>query len=199
MDKEYFERLLIQFMKKFTDMDEASLKELAKDVPIVVAEKGTVLLEQGEAPHHCIFVLKGCIRQYRVDEQGNELTSDFYTEEQWVTIFYERDRDHVSKFSLSCVEECTLVMGPADLKEAMFDQYSALKDMTYKMLEEKIGEIKGNLSGFMSSTPEARVKALQQNRPDLFQRVPQHQLASYLGLTPESLSRIKKRIEKGDK
>ncbi len=196
MDKDYLENLLIQFMKKFTDVDDASLKALVKEVPIVSVKKGTVLLEQGDEPRNCIFVMQGCVRQYRVDELGNELTSDFYTEEQWITIFYERDQDQVSKFSLSCVEDCILVMGDVNLKTAMFSQHAHLKDMTYRMLEEKIGEIKEDLSGFMSSSPEERVKALKQNRPDLFKRVPQHQLASYLGLTPESLSRIKKRIEK---
>ena len=196
MDKDYLENLLIQFMKKFTDVDDASLKALVKEVPIVSVKKGTVLLEQGDEPRNCIFVMQGCVRQYRVDELGNELTSDFYTEEQWITIFYERDQDQVSKFSLSCVEDCILVMGDVNLKTAMFSQHAHLKDMTYRMLEEKIGEIKDDLSGFMSSSPEERVKALKQNRPDLFKRVPQHQLASYLGLTPESLSRIKKRIEK---
>jgi CRP-like cAMP-binding protein len=68
--------------------------------------------------------------------------------------------------------------------------------MTRKMIEQNFGDIQDELTLFIASTPEKRYKALLRKRSNLIDRVPQHQLASYLGITPESLSRIKKRINK---
>ena len=61
-------------------------------------------------------------------------------------------------------------------------------------LEKNAGKEHDHLSKFISSSPEERYLDLQENRPDLFNRIPQHQIASYLGIKPESLSRIRKRI-----
>lgn len=64
------------------------------------------------------------------------------------------------------------------------------------MIEQDFGTMRADFSSFLSSTPEERYQALVRNRPELLTRVPQYQLASYLGVKPESLSRIKKRLEK---
>lgn len=66
------------------------------------------------------------------------------------------------------------------------------------MVEENLGEVQDELTSFIASAPEERYKALLRKRPHLVDRVPQHQLASYLGITPESLSRIKKRVNNSD-
>lgn len=76
----------------------------------------------------------------------------------------------------------------------MYNQYSQLEAMTRNMIEQNFGEVQDELASFIASTPEERFKALLRKRPHLIDRVPQHQLASYLGITLESLSRIKKRI-----
>ncbi len=78
----------------------------------------------------------------------------------------------------------------------MYQKYPELEKVTRSMLELSIGETQDETALFMSSTPEQRYLRLVQKRPSLINRVPQHQLASYLGMTPESLSRIKKRIAK---
>ena len=67
--------------------------------------------------------------------------------------------------------------------------------MTRKMIEENFANVQDEFATFIASTPEERFKTLLIKRPQLIDRVPQHQLASYLGITPESLSRIKKRLE----
>lgn len=64
------------------------------------------------------------------------------------------------------------------------------------MIEQSFGELQDELASFIASAPEERYRTLLRKRPHLVNRVPQHQLASYLGITPESLSRIKKRINK---
>ena len=76
----------------------------------------------------------------------------------------------------------------------MYNKYDQLESMIRKMIEEKFGQVQDEYAAFIASTPEERFKSLLLNRPHLIDRVPQHQLASYLGITPESLSRIKKRV-----
>lgn len=68
--------------------------------------------------------------------------------------------------------------------------------MTRKIIEENFGQVQEEFAAFIASSPEDRFKELLMKRPYLIDRVPQHQLASYLGMTPESLSRIKKRVHK---
>lgn len=187
--------ILIQYMKRFTNLSETELEIIAADIPIQDFKKGTILLRQGEVPEKCYFVLKGCVRQFAVDEDGRETTFNFFTEEQGVTIFNQHTLDKASKYSLSCLEDCILVVGDLSTEQQMYDKHTELETMTRKMIEENMGEVHDNFATFIAFRPEERYKALLEKRPDLIDRVPQHQLASFLGITPESLSRIKKRLE----
>ena len=187
--------VLIQYMKRFSDLSESELEKLIVDVPVGTFKKGTVLLHQGEVPDKCYFVLKGCVRQYAVNEDGIENTSNFFTEEQSVTIFNQHTEDRRSKYFLSCVEDCTLIVGDLATEQEAYDMHPVLEVMTRNMIQEDMGAMRDDFSSFISSTPEERYHALMEKRPDLMDRVPQYQLASYLGIKPESLSRIKKRSE----
>lgn len=91
-----------------------------------------------------------------------------------------------------------MVVGDLEGEKDMLQKYSQLETMIRWMVEENLGEVQDEKTSFIASAPEERYKALLRKRPGLADRVPQHQLASYLGITPESLSRIKKRISKDD-
>ncbi|QSS98749.1 Crp/Fnr family transcriptional regulator [Pontibacillus sp. ALD_SL1] len=185
--------ILIQYMKRFSDLSEPELKEITVDIPVATFKKGTILLHQGDVPDKCYFILIGCVRQYAVDEQGNEHTYNFFTEEQSVTIFNQHTVDKGSKYSLSCLEDGTFVVGDLATEKEAYDMHPVLEEMTRKMMEVDIGAMRDDFSSFVSSTPEERYHHLMANRPGLIDRVPQYQLASYLGIKPETLSRIKKR------
>ncbi|PIE93349.1 cyclic nucleotide-binding protein [Bacillus fungorum] len=189
------EEILKKYMNRFTILSEEEQQMILSELQIEEYKKGTVLLRQGDVPSKCYFVLKGCVRQHCIDETGKGVTSNFYTEEQAITNFNHHKQDKSSSYTLTCLEDCIVVVGNLHSEKDMYNKYSQLEEMTRKMIEYKFGEVQDELALFISSTPEERYKALLQKRPHLSNRVPQYQLASYLGITPESLSRIKKRIK----
>jgi len=182
-------------MTKFTSLTEEEQRAISESVRVEEYKKGTYLLRQGDLPSiKCYFVLLGCVRQFFIDESGKEVTSNFFTEEQAIPIFNDQKQDELSKYSLTCLENCILVVGDIDSEKTMFTKYSQLETMIRKMMEISLGEVQEQFAEFINSSPEERYLAILRKRPQLVDRVPQHQLASYLGITPESLSRIKKRI-----
>ena len=186
-------------MSDFTLMSEDEQRAIYESLRIDEYKKGQYLLRQGELPSiKCYFVLMGCVRQFFIDESGKEVTSNFFTEEQAIPIINEKTHGELSKYSLVSVEDCILVVGDVTSENTMFNKYPQLEMMIRKMLEINLGDMQDQLGEFISSSPEERYKTILRQRPQLIDRVPQHQLASYLGITPESLSRIKKRIRKSN-
>ena len=187
--------ILLKYMSDFTLINEDEQRAIYESLRIDEYKRGQYLLRQGERTSiKCYFVLKGCVRQYFVDESGKEGTTNFYTEEQAIPIINEKNQGDLSKYSLVCVEDCLLVVGDVDSENTMFNKYPQLEIMIRKMMEINVGEIQEQFGEFISSSPEERYESVLRKRPELIDRIPQHQLASYLGITPESLSRIKKRI-----
>lgn len=187
--------ILFKYMSKLTSLTEEQQQAIANEIQIEEYKKGTILLGQGDVPTKCYFVLKGCIRQYSINEKGKEATSNFYTEEQAIAVFNNHKIDKSSEYAFACLEDSVLVIGDLDIEQDMYSKYTQLEVMTRKMIEENFGKVQDEFATFIASTPEERFKTLLLKRPQLIDRVPQHQLASYLGITPESLSRIKKRIK----
>ncbi|MBK5473177.1 MULTISPECIES: Crp/Fnr family transcriptional regulator [Bacillus] len=187
--------ILMKYMTNLTTLSEEQQRMIVEELQIEEYKKGTVLLGQGDVPSKCYFVLKGCVRQHCIDESGKEVTSNFYTEEQAIANFNHHKQDKLSPHTLTCLEDCLVVVGDLYSAKDMYKKYSQLEEMTHQMIEYNFGEVQEELTLFITSTPEERYKSLLQKRPHLIDRVPQYQLASYLGITPESLSRIKKRLK----
>lgn len=188
--------ILLKYMTEFTSLSETDKLKIFEAIKIKEYKKGAALLAQGDLPViKCYFVLKGCVRQFFVDESGKEVTANFFTEEQAIPIFYDQKQIEPSKYSYTCIEDCLLVVGDLDTEQVMYHNYSQLESMTRKMMEISLSEVQDEFAEFIMSTPEERYRSIVKKRPQLIYRVPQHQLASYLGMTPESLSRIKKRMK----
>lgn len=186
--------ILYKYMSRWTSLNEEDQQAIVDEIRIEEFKKGTVLIKQGDAPTKCYFILKGCVRQYAIDEDGREVTSNFYTEEQAIAIFNHHKPDKSSDYTFTCIEDSVTVVGDLDTEKDMYNKHPQLESMTRRMIEENFSQVQEEFAAFIASSPEERFKTLLMKRPSLIDRVSQHQLASYLGITPESLSRIKKRI-----
>jgi CRP-like cAMP-binding protein len=185
---------LRQFLENNTNLSEQELLEAMAHILVNSYKKGTVLLKQGDISEKCYFVLKGCVRQYAVGDDGKETTYNFFTEGQPIVLFKSYKQKVPSDYFLGCLEDSELIVGSSDSEKSMYDQFPEFKNITRNIMELNFGQVQEDTALLMGGTPEECYLRLMKKRPGLIKRVPQHQLASYLGITPESLSRIKKRI-----
>lgn len=155
--------------------------------------KGTYLLREGQVAGHCYFVLEGCVREYYLID-GEEKSTAFYTEGDPVNSFTSATSKTPSKHYLVCAEDCVLTIGTDALEEEMCRRIPRLEHVIRQEVERSTGKAQDDFARFITSTPEQRYLHLLENRPGLLQRIPQHQIASYIGIKPESLSRIRRRL-----
>jgi len=186
------EEEIVKYLSKYVAITSEIEKAIKESAFIKSFKKGTVLLEEGSISNECFFILKGCIRSY-YKRDGEEKTIEFYTEEQAVTPSSYGKRI-ASEHFLECMEDTIASVGSPELEIEMFQKYPQLESVTRVIGEIVMAKYQENFAEFKMSSPEERYLNLLNTRPDLLQRVPQHQIASYLGIKPESLSRIRKRI-----
>jgi hypothetical protein len=99
-----------------------------------------------------------------------------------------------SEYNLSCIEDTILTVSNADMEVEVNGKFPKFETLCKILSEEFLAKQQIDFDMFKTSSPEQRYLNLLQKRPDLIQRVPQHQLASYLGIKPQSLSRLRARI-----
>ncbi|MGD1841008.1 MAG: Crp/Fnr family transcriptional regulator [Thermonemataceae bacterium] len=186
------ENKILKYLSKYTAITKEIENAIAESTLIKSFEKGSIILEAGDLANECYFVLKGCMRSYFLKE-GEEKTIEFYTEEQAV-IPSAYGTSMPSDHYIACLEDTVVSVGNPTLEKETFQKYPQLASLSRIIAETIIIKQRESFTQFKTSTPEERYLNLLKTRPDLIQRVPQHQIASYLGIQPESLSRIRKRI-----
>ncbi len=186
------QNILFDFIAKYI-----TLTQEEKDVLISLdifhsVKKGTVLLYEGKKTNESFFVLKGCIRKYYIID-GEEKTTAFYTELEALTPHCVISNTP-SEYYIASVEDSILLISNAEMGEEVNRKFPKFDTMCRMFSEELLAKQQIDFDDFKTSSPEQRYQNLLQKRPDLLQRVPQHQLASFLGIKPQSLSRLRARI-----
>lgn len=188
------ENEIIKYLSKYTSLSNEIAEIVVESTIIKNFKKGTLLLKEGDISKESYFVLKGCVRSYLIDD-GEDKTLEFYTEEQPILpISYGKDT--LSEQYLECVEDSILTVNTPEHENKMFLKHPQFESICRIMTEVMMSNFQESFINFKTSSPEERYLFLVKNRPDLLQRVPLFQLASYLGLKPESLSRLRKRLVK---
>lgn len=184
--------ILFDFISKYVSLtDEEKNAILSLDLFRSI-KKGTILLKEGQKSKDSYFVLKGCIRTYYVLD-SEEKTTAFYTEMEALTPPCVINKTP-SEYYVSCIEDTILTVSNSDMEVEINSKFPKFETICRILAEELLAKQQIDFDEFKTSSPEQRYLNLIQKRPDLLQRVPQHQLASYLGVKPQSLSRLRARI-----
>ena len=186
--------ILFDFISKYITLTEDEKSALVSLDIFRSVKKGTILLEEGQKTQDNYFVLKGCIRKYYII-YGEEKTTAFYTEMEGVTPHCVVSQTP-SEYYISCLEDSIIIVSTSEMGIEVNKKFPKFDLMCRMLSEELLAKQQINFDEFKTSSPEQRYLNLMQKRPDLIERVPQHQLASFLGIKPQSLSRLRARISK---
>lgn len=152
----------------------------------------TILLEEGKVADRLYFIRKGCLRLFFYNE-GKDITFQFFFEGDFVASFDSLYKRKPSLFTLESIEPAEVSMIKRDDFYNLIEQTPSLRKEYEERLIERFHVYQQLFLSRIKNTPQQRYEELLKEHPDIIQRVPQHYIASYLGITPVSLSRIRNR------
>lgn len=187
------ENKIVNYFSQITTLSREEEKVLVDGMVVTNLKKDTILIREGQTSLDTYFVLEGCLRQYCLMD-GEEKTCNFFTEGQWVISLAGLTQSTPSFYSLVCMEDTSLVIGNEQKAQELFKKFPRFETLARVVVEKSFAEQQQLMTSYHTDTPEQRYLKLLKSRPDLFQRVTQYHMASYIGVKPESLSRIRKRL-----
>lgn len=150
------------------------------------------LVEEGKIAREIYFINKGVLRLY-YNNDGSEITGFIFTENLFASCYESFLRQAPSVQVMEALEDCELLVLTHAALQRLYADVPKMHILTRVVTEQRFINAQQILSSFILDTPEERYHKFAIQRPDLLQRIPQHIIASFLGITPVSLSRIRKR------
>src|ERR1035437_1859019 len=158
-----------------------------------VIPKKTMLLQAGNVCNFEAYVIKGCIREYYIDNNGAEVTLQFAVEDWWVSDIASFQDQTISNMYIETLEECELLTLSRQSKEQLLSQVLRLERMFRLMIQRHLSVVQSRLFKTITHTAIEKYLEFINRYPTIPQRVPQHYIASYLGISPEFLSKLRSR------
>lgn len=156
--------------------------------------KRQYILQQDDICKNLIFVENGLLRSYNLDDKGNEHILQFAPEGWWIADVYSFFTGENSNYNIDAIEDSELLLITNSALEQLYERVPKFERYFRILTQNNMIAMQKRLMSELSSTAEDKYLKLIAAYPNIVARVPQHMIASYLGLTPESLSRIRKRI-----
>ncbi|PQJ11802.1 hypothetical protein CJD36_008385 [Flavipsychrobacter stenotrophus] len=160
-------------------------------------KRNELILRAGMIPAFSMFVLNGCLRQYVVSDEGRESVVYFAEERHFIGDLPALRNKVPSDFNFQAIEPCRVLVLTKDNWEQSSIRFPWWMEAHIKGYQKWAINMQQQIADMQLKSGEERYLELLKRRPALFQRVPQHYIASYLGLTPETLSRIRKKLTNG--
>jgi CRP/FNR family transcriptional regulator, anaerobic regulatory protein len=159
-------------------------------------KKKELFYMQGELCRYVAFVNEGCLRTFHTDSKGDEFTMYFAFPEWWIGDPESFYAGTPARFSCQALEECGLLRADKEHFEGALDQVPPFETFYRHKMQASYAAAQQKLIQAHSESAEEKYRRLVETAPDIVQRIPQVHIASYLGIRPQSLSRIRKNISR---
>lgn len=156
-------------------------------------KKKEFLLKAGEVCDWEAFIVEGCVRVYHMDENGSEVNLMFAVEDWWVSDLGSKIDNRPAELYIQAMENCEILVIRSSDKEALYDKIPAFERLFRQLLERALSALQHRFVTTVAQSAEQRYEDFLKRYPDLPNRIAQHHIAAYLGITPEFLSKIRRR------
>jgi len=181
------------YLQEKIQITDEQFDSISGDLKIKKFDKNEIIQYTGDISKHGFFVCKGLLRTYSIDSKGKEHILQF-APENWLISDRNNMNNEASVFFIDAIENTEAVLMPNDFMEQAAIKVPCLQPMHTRLLNNSIRFMQKRINMLLSATAEERYLDFIKLYPNLTLRVPQWMIASYLGITPESLSRVRKEL-----
>jgi len=187
---------LIAHFQAYLPLDQEEIQELSRRIKVRKIKRRQFILSHGEKCKYYNFVASGCFKMYKVDPAGKEHNLLFASENQWITDIGSFHSEKPSELYIEAIEPSVIIQ--IEKKDLLYFYANYPKfDRNFRVIiEDEYIELQNRLLQTISSTAEERYLSFLDQYPHLINRLPNTQIASYIGITPEFLSRIRKNLSR---
>lgn len=185
---------LIHFFSRFFALDEREQDEVSRLFSQRNVRRKGYLLQEGDVCRHYYFIVSGCFKMFAVDPSGKEHNLQFSAENDWISDLHSFYAEQPSRLYIEALEPSVVLQIQHEDLLYLFINYHKF-DRNFRIItERKYINFQNRILQNISSTAEERYLSFIKQYPGLVNRIPNTQIASYLGITPEFLSKIRKKI-----
>jgi CRP/FNR family transcriptional regulator len=182
---------LIEHINKFARLNADEIELISKSVSLQTFKKKDFLLEPGKICRSNYFVVEGCLRLYFITRKETEQITQFAIENWWICDQDSFDSRQPSQYYIQAVENTQVIVLNKDVLEDLFIRIPKLERYFRLILQRVYTAWQRRIKYIYEQTDEERYLHFSQSYPEFIQRVPQYMVASYLGFTPQFLSKIR--------
>lgn len=182
---------ILSHFDRYLTLDESEKEALSSRLTERSIKRKQYLLQEGDVCKHFTYVLEGCFKMYGVDKSGTEYNLVFAAEDDWVADIASLHKELPSKLYIEAVEASTVLQISKGDLWYLYTHYPKFNRNFRVIIEDKCTELQDRLLQTFSATAHERYEQFLNQYPKLANRLPSTQIASYLGITPEFLSKIR--------
>ncbi len=182
---------LIKNLGKYVHLTEEEISVIERLFSFKKFRKKQYILQEGDITRYETFIVKGVTRTYEVDEKGQEHVLQFGLEDWWVGDLNSFLSETPTKYNIDCIEETEVLQITKENLEKLYLEVPKMERHFRIMIQNAFMASNNRVSAALAKSASEQYEEFIAKYPQIEQRVPNHQIASYLGITPQSLSRIR--------
>lgn len=180
-----------KYLKEQADLDAVEINAVRAVSIEKKVRKRQYLLQEGDVCHYSCFIVKGCLRMYTVGNDGIEHILRFAVENWWISDRESYNNGTPSRCNIDALEKCEVILIDKPDFLRLLTTIPKFKSFVDTLLARSFDAVKNRVMGAISYSTEERYQNFMRQFPDIFYRVPLHMIASYLGVSRETLSRVR--------